>query len=80
MTTGQAAALPQARDLVVTTGVAARDLDTTSYVDTVSVATGYADDVDTTANVDEGKNGPSQVGDCRQQRCRGAQVGSELHS
>ena len=61
MTTARAFALPQPRDLVVTTGVAATDLDTTNYNDILSVATGYAADVDTTANVDEGKNGPSQV-------------------
>ena len=61
MTTDLAAALPQPRDLVVTTGVAATNLDTTSYNDTISVATGYATDVETTLTVDENKNGPSQV-------------------
>ena len=55
MTTARAFALPLPRDLVVTTGVAATNLEATSYNDTLNVATGYA------ADVDESKNGPSQV-------------------
>ena len=62
--TSSAAMLPQVRDLVVTTGVATTNLDTTDHDDTVDVATGYADDVTTgtnPGNVDENKNGASQV-------------------
>ena len=61
MTTSSAGMLPQVRDLVVTTGVALTNLDTTAYDDTVDVATGYADDVATTLNADENNNGASQV-------------------
>ena len=60
-TTSEAGMLPQVRDLVGTTSVAVTDLDTTANNDTVDVATGYAQDNTATANVDESKNGPSQV-------------------
>jgi hypothetical protein len=60
-TTPMAGMLPQVRDLVVTTRVASTNLAATSYDDTVDVATGYADDVATTANQDENKNDGSQV-------------------
>ena len=64
LTTSSAAMLPQVRDLVVTTGVAVTNLDTTDHDDTVDVATGYAEDVTTgtnPGNVDENKNGASTV-------------------
>ena len=67
MTTGQAAALPQPRDLVVTTSVADVDDDTTAdFNETTAVATGYAANEDSPSaddgeNVDVNKNGPSQV-------------------
>lgn len=60
-TTGNAAMLPMVRDLVVTTRVAATNLDTTTYDDTIDVATGYADDDPATTDRDESMNDGSQV-------------------
>ncbi|WP_420445867.1 cell wall-binding repeat-containing protein [Candidatus Poriferisodalis sp.] len=64
LTTSSAAMLPQVRDLVMTTGVALTNLDTTDHDDAVDVATGYAEDVTTgtnPGNVNENKNGASTV-------------------